>query len=60
MNVTNIFEYLNSYREQAPVDVEGAIKGLGIRLIYDSLDDDISGSIEKMDRGRYLIQVNEK
>jgi Zn-dependent peptidase ImmA (M78 family) len=58
MKPTNIFEIINNFRKSAPVDVEGAIKALGIDISYAQLDPNIAGMIERKSNNKYLISVN--
>jgi Zn-dependent peptidase ImmA (M78 family) len=50
---------IQSYLTEAPVNIEGIIRSLGIRLDKKAeLDNDISGQIEKLSDGSYKISVN--
>lgn len=44
--------------ETDPLDVEGLVRALGIKLVYKSLADDISGHLQQSDDGQWLITVN--
>jgi len=50
---------IQSYLTEAPVNIEGIIRSLGVELDKKAeLDDDISGQIEKLPDGSYKISVN--
>ena len=50
---------IQSYLTEAPVNIEGIIRSLGIELDKKAeLDNDISGQIEKLPDGSYKISVN--
>lgn len=50
---------IQSYLSEAPVNIEGIIRSLGIELDKKAeLDDSISGQIEKLSTGAYKISVN--
>lgn len=54
-------EIVNSYLDWAPVDLDGLAKDLGIEVRHSSsLPNDISGKIERIDRGgrRFAITIN--
>ncbi|MBV6448928.1 ImmA/IrrE family metallo-endopeptidase [Nitrosomonas sp.] len=52
---------IQSYLTEAPVNIEGIIRSLGIELDKKAdLDDDISGQIERLPGGSYKISVNKK
>jgi Zn-dependent peptidase ImmA (M78 family) len=56
----NIFATINEYSKRAPVDIEGLIRALGIKLEKALLDANIAGMIEKTKDGCYAITVNER
>lgn len=50
---------IQSYLTEAPVNIEGIIRSLGIELDKKAeLDNDISGQIEKLPDGSYKISAN--
>ncbi len=55
----NIFALITEYKQNAPVDVEGLIEELGIKLKKCPLAADISGMIECSDKKEYSITVND-
>lgn len=56
----NIFSTINEYSKSAPVDINGLIRALGIKLQQALLAPDIAGMIEKTKDGSYIITVNER
>lgn len=54
----SILDIIERYTEKAPVDVRGLAKELGLSIEEKQMEDDISGSIEKMN-AQYKITVND-
>lgn len=52
------FEILNKATDNVPVDVDLLAKALDLELKYTSLDDEISGMIERLSDDRFRIVVN--
>jgi Zn-dependent peptidase ImmA (M78 family) len=44
--------------ETNPLDIEGLVRALGIKLEYKSLEDDISGHLQQKSDGKWLITIN--
>lgn len=50
---------ITDFMNDAPIDLEGMAKALGLPVKYDgSLPDDVSGMIERMPSGQFKITVN--
>lgn len=58
MRTSEMYELINSARRDVPVDVERLATSLGVRVKKAYLDRNISGMIEKVPSGGYLITVN--
>ncbi|MBL1142532.1 MAG: ImmA/IrrE family metallo-endopeptidase [Proteobacteria bacterium] len=54
----NTYQLIDDYRKSAPVDVVGLCSELGIELSYETMEDDVSGQIEKKDDGKFRITIN--
>jgi Zn-dependent peptidase ImmA (M78 family) len=54
----DIFATIREHSQSLPVDVFALAKGLGIKLQFDFLSDDISGWIEPLKNGSYRIVIN--
>jgi Zn-dependent peptidase ImmA (M78 family) len=52
------YEIIQRYSRQAPVDIEGFARELGVKIIKADMEDAISGEIIKSDDGDYVIRVN--
>ncbi|MBB6469611.1 hypothetical protein HNQ96_005501 [Aminobacter lissarensis] len=47
---------ISSFLDEVPVNLEGALRALGLRVVTDAnLDPDVSGHIRKVEPGRYEI-----
>jgi Zn-dependent peptidase ImmA (M78 family) len=55
----NIFNIINIFRNNYPVDVEGLARILGINVVYAELGKEISGMIQREEDGSFTITVNE-
>lgn len=55
----DVLSILQNYAQEAPVNIEGLIRELGIELDKKAdLDEDIAGQIERLENGKYKISVN--
>lgn len=61
MNNDNIFKVLKRYTEKAPVNLDALCGEIGLKIRYERLDDNTSGSIEKSGQGLrdFVISVND-
>lgn len=57
-DVANIFEIVNHFRKQIPVDVEGLALALGIPVKKIAFPPNISGAIKKIGPDKFMIGVN--
>ena len=57
-DVANIFEIVNHFRKQIPVDVEGLALALGVPVKRIAFPPDISGAITKIGSDKFMIGVN--
>jgi len=51
-------EIINRYRKNAPVDVHGIASSLGIRIHEAFLPENVSGIIERIKDGNFVITIN--
>lgn len=56
--MTNLFKVLEKYSDARPVPVFKVIKDFGLEVNFRSLNDDISGWIEKLSDEEYSIVIN--
>jgi Zn-dependent peptidase ImmA (M78 family) len=57
-DIATIFEIVNHFRKQIPVDVEGLALALGIPVKKIALGPNISGAIKKIGPDKFMIGVN--
>lgn len=58
IQIKSNLDILSEFASVYPVDVEGAAKAIGVRVLYDDLPVGVSGKIQRDERGDYYIVAN--